>query len=170
MNLSTKYLGLELKNPIIVGASNLVTDIDTLKKLEAAGAAAIVYKSLFEEQMHLENLELDQTMGGVNERHAEMSSGLTDTFEVKELLFPMGIIETKDGSNLPIGTDKRVSYAEDVKLQKRLELAGANDDWTDMDDDSFDEIDDEAEHEANSVKDMLELMEQQKIDEYNKQL
>jgi len=42
MNISTKYLGLTLKNPIIVGASNLVTDIEMLKKLEEAGAAAIV--------------------------------------------------------------------------------------------------------------------------------
>ncbi|HQO50211.1 MAG TPA: Fe-S cluster assembly protein SufB, partial [Bacteroidales bacterium] len=37
MNISTKYLGLTLKNPIIVGASNLVTDIEMLKKLEEAG-------------------------------------------------------------------------------------------------------------------------------------
>ena len=36
-NLSTKYLGLELKNPVIVGASNLVTDIDTVKGIEEAG-------------------------------------------------------------------------------------------------------------------------------------
>ena len=50
MNLETKYLGLSLKNPIIVGASNLVTDVKILKKLEEAGAADIVYKSLFEEQ------------------------------------------------------------------------------------------------------------------------
>ena len=81
MNLSTKYLGLELKNPIIVGASNLVTDLETIKKLEEAGAAAIVYKSLFEEQIHLENLEMNQTMDGINERHAEMSSGISDTFD-----------------------------------------------------------------------------------------
>ena len=81
MDLSTKYLGLELKNPIIIGASNLVTNLETMKKLEAAGAAAIVYKSLFEEQIHLENLEMDQTMSGIDERHAEMASGFNDTFD-----------------------------------------------------------------------------------------
>lgn len=54
-NLKTTYLGLELKNPVIIGASNLVTDLDNLVKLERAGAAAIVYKSLFEEQIQLES-------------------------------------------------------------------------------------------------------------------
>ena len=74
MNLSTKYLGLELKNPIIVGASNLVTDVKMLKKLQDAGAAAIVYKSLFEEQIQLENLEMEQDMTDYDERNAEMTS------------------------------------------------------------------------------------------------
>ena len=45
-NLRTKYMGLELKNPIIVGANNLVTDPENLKKIEKSGAAAVVYKSL----------------------------------------------------------------------------------------------------------------------------
>jgi dihydroorotate dehydrogenase (fumarate) len=53
--LKTSHLGLQLKNPIIIGASNLVTDHDNLAKLERAGAAAIVYKSLFEEQIQLES-------------------------------------------------------------------------------------------------------------------
>lgn len=53
--LKTSYLGLELKNPVIIGASNLVTHPDNLVKLERAGAAAIVYKSLFEEQIQLES-------------------------------------------------------------------------------------------------------------------
>jgi len=52
--LTTKYMGLNLKNPIIVGASNLVKDLDTIRRLEEAGAAAIVYKTLFEEQIELE--------------------------------------------------------------------------------------------------------------------
>ena len=39
MDLSTTYLGLKLKNPVIVGASNLVTDLNFLKKLEEAGAS-----------------------------------------------------------------------------------------------------------------------------------
>jgi dihydroorotate dehydrogenase (fumarate) len=59
VDLKTNYCGLILKNPIVVGASNLVSDIDNLVKLEKAGAAAIVYKSLFEEQIQLESLEME---------------------------------------------------------------------------------------------------------------
>lgn len=72
INLKTNYLGIELKNPIIIGASNLVSDISNLKAAEDAGASAIVYKSLFEEQIQLENLELGNQMDDYNERNAEM--------------------------------------------------------------------------------------------------
>lgn len=73
-NLSVKYLGLELKNPIIVGASNLVKDIGNLKAMEDAGASAIVYKSLFEEQIQLESLELEENLKEYENRNAEMTS------------------------------------------------------------------------------------------------
>lgn len=71
-DLKTTYAGLELKNPIIVGSSNLVTDMDALKQIEDAGAAAIVYKSLFEEQIQLERAQHDDNLEEYNERHAEM--------------------------------------------------------------------------------------------------
>lgn len=74
MNLKTKYLGLELKNPLIVGSCNLVNNIDNLKKMEEAGAAAIVYKSLFEEQINLESIQLEDELAEYAERHAEMVS------------------------------------------------------------------------------------------------
>jgi dihydroorotate dehydrogenase (fumarate) len=51
MDLTTKYLGLELKNPIVVGACPLATEIDSIKALEASGAAGIVLPSLFEEEI-----------------------------------------------------------------------------------------------------------------------
>ena len=56
MDLSTSYLGLKLANPFMPGASPLVDDIDTVKRLEDAGAAAIVMHSLFEEQIVREQL------------------------------------------------------------------------------------------------------------------
>jgi len=71
-NLKTRYMGLELKNPVIAGASNLVTDPENLKKIEKSGAAAIVYKSLFEEQVQLENLEQYERITEYDERNAEM--------------------------------------------------------------------------------------------------
>ena len=77
-DLRTRYLGIELKNPIVVGASNLVSDVDIAKKMEEAGAAAIVYKSLFEEQIQLENFEMDEELTAYDNIHAEMSSLFPD--------------------------------------------------------------------------------------------
>ena len=65
-------MGMELKNPVIVGASNLTTKPANAKKLEEAGAAAIVYKSLFEEELELDALKLSQELDEYDERHAEM--------------------------------------------------------------------------------------------------
>lgn len=51
MNLNTTYMGLSLKNPLIVGSSPLTQDLDTVKQLEDAGAAALILPSLYEEQI-----------------------------------------------------------------------------------------------------------------------
>ena len=55
-NLGTTYLGLELKNPIIVGACGLTSDLSQIEKIEEADASAVALKSLFEEQIQLESL------------------------------------------------------------------------------------------------------------------
>jgi dihydroorotate dehydrogenase (fumarate) len=56
MNLTTRYLGLELPHPLIAGASPLADDLDTVRRLEDSGAAAIVLRSLFEEQIAREQV------------------------------------------------------------------------------------------------------------------
>lgn len=71
-NLKTKYMGIEINNPIIIGASNLVNNLDRLKKAEEQGAAAIVYKSLFEEELQLEEFQLDEKLTEFNDMNAEM--------------------------------------------------------------------------------------------------
>ena len=53
-DLTTKYLGLSLSNPLIVGSSGLTDSADNILELEKAGAGAVVLKSLFEEQIMLE--------------------------------------------------------------------------------------------------------------------
>ncbi len=70
--LKTTYMGIELKNPLIIGACNLTLDIDMAKKMEDAGAAAIVFKSLFEEQINLESLQMEEELNEYTERNAEM--------------------------------------------------------------------------------------------------
>lgn len=71
-NLKTKYMGIEINNPIVIGASNMTSDIDELKKAEEFGVGAIVYKSLFEEQIQLERLQLDEKLTEYDDIHAEM--------------------------------------------------------------------------------------------------
>lgn len=71
-NLKTTYMGLELKNPIIMGACNLTLDVDVAKRIEDAGAAAIVFKSLFEEQINLESFQMEEDLTEYAERNAEM--------------------------------------------------------------------------------------------------
>jgi dihydroorotate dehydrogenase (fumarate) len=60
-----------LKNPIVIGASNIVTDVANLEKLEEAGAAAIVYKSLFEEQIQLESYQLEEKLESLSNWDSE---------------------------------------------------------------------------------------------------
>ncbi|MCA9969883.1 MAG: dihydroorotate dehydrogenase-like protein [Anaerolineales bacterium] len=59
-DLATRYLGLTLKNPLVVSASPLSEKIDTIKELAAAGASAIVLYSLFEEQIEIQGMGLAQ--------------------------------------------------------------------------------------------------------------
>jgi dihydroorotate dehydrogenase (fumarate) len=71
-DLKTTFMGVELKNPIILGASKLVDDIDVIQDIEKAGIAAVVYHSLFEEQINLEQIQLDDMLTEYDHRHAEM--------------------------------------------------------------------------------------------------
>jgi dihydroorotate dehydrogenase (fumarate) len=59
MDLSTTYMGMRLKNPIVPSASPLSTEIDTIRLMEDSGAAAVVLFSLFEEQIAYEEFALD---------------------------------------------------------------------------------------------------------------
>lgn len=71
-NLKTTWLGLQLENPLIAGASGWTADLDKIKQLEDGGIGALVVKSLFEEQIQLERFRLEEDQKRYNERHAEM--------------------------------------------------------------------------------------------------
>jgi len=74
MDLSTRYLGLTLAHPIVVGASPLCGDLDTVRRLEDAGAAALVMNSVFEEQITREHDRTDKDIGANVDAFAEASS------------------------------------------------------------------------------------------------
>lgn len=73
VNPGTTYMGIELSNPVIAGACGLTSDLDMIKRIEAAGAGAIVLKSLFEEQIQLERFNFDEDLEKYNYRNAEMT-------------------------------------------------------------------------------------------------
>ena len=70
--LRTSFLGLELRNPIIAGASSLTSSVTTIKALEQAGVGAVVISSLFEEQIQLERLKLAEELTQFDNLHPEM--------------------------------------------------------------------------------------------------
>lgn len=76
VDLSTTYLGFRLPHPLMPGASPLVDDLDTVRRLEAAGAAAIVMHSLFEEQIIRDQLATAHYMDTPAESFAEAPSYL----------------------------------------------------------------------------------------------
>lgn len=74
VDLSTRYLGLELKNPLAVASCSLTESAESLRRLEEAGAAAVVLPSLFEEQIEFEEVELSNVQDRGTESFAEALS------------------------------------------------------------------------------------------------
>ncbi len=70
-NLSTVYMGMRLKSPIIVGACSLTSDLESIRKAEEAGAGAVVIKSLFEEQIEAEATRLEESLQAYSNMIAE---------------------------------------------------------------------------------------------------
>jgi dihydroorotate dehydrogenase (fumarate) len=70
-DLSTRYLGLELRSPIVASASPLNDQLDSVQRIENAGAAAIVMPSLFEEEILFEEIELNRSLEAGSEHFAE---------------------------------------------------------------------------------------------------
>ena len=74
IDLTTTYLGLKLKNPLVASASPLSEKVENVRKLEDAGIAAVVMYSLFEEQIIHESLELDHYLSYGEEISNEVTS------------------------------------------------------------------------------------------------
>ncbi len=127
MNLKTNYLGIELKNPLVIGASNLVAEPDILKRLEDVGAGAIVYKSLFEEQIQLENLQQYQTEEDYGARHAEMTSYLPNLQDAGPELFLHKLRVAKESISIPLIASLNAVYEESwVEYAKKIEETGVD--------------------------------------------
>jgi len=128
-DLSTKYLGMKLKNPLVVSASPLCKEIDNLKRMEDAGAAAIVLHSLFEEQIQIESNELDRFLWESSSVSAEATDYYPDlgNYNIGPDGYLEHIREAKKAVKVPvIASLNGVSKGGWVRYAKDMEQAGAD--------------------------------------------
>ena len=126
-DLKTNYLGIELKNPVIIGASNIVTDIKNIKIAEENGAAAIVYKSLFEEQIQLESAQMDDELHEYDERHAEMVSLFPSIEHAGPEEHLMNLRKVKESTGIPVIASLNAIYKETwVEYAQLIEQTGVD--------------------------------------------
>jgi dihydroorotate dehydrogenase (fumarate) len=107
MDLSTTYLGFDLPHPLMPGAGPMADDLDTIRRLEDAGAAAIVMRSLFEEQIRFEEL----TTFAVTEAHGD-SSGEAGSY------FP-------PADSFALGPEEYLEHLRRVKQAVRIPVIGS---------------------------------------------
>lgn len=125
MDLATKYLGLSLKNPIVVASCGLTKSVDQIKKCEEAGAGAVVMKSLFEEQIR----EMDLGLKGSAEMHTEALDYLRAEIEMQ--LGPREYLETikeaKKSVSIPVIASVNCFSAKWwTSYAQQIEAAGAD--------------------------------------------
>lgn len=128
-DLRTKYLGLNLKNPLVVSASPLSRDLADLKKMEACNASAVVLYSLFEEQIEIESRELDEFLWKSQETSAEAQSYYPDFAEYTTGPYEYleHIQRAKNAVNIPvIASLNGVSAGGWTRYAKLIESAGAD--------------------------------------------
>jgi dihydroorotate dehydrogenase (fumarate) len=129
MDLSTTYMGLKLKNPIVPSSSPLSQSVDNVKKMEDAGAAAVVVYSLFEEQITHESGELDHYLSYGTESYAEALSYFPEPeqFHLTPYQYLDHIAALKKAVNIPvIGSLNGVSTGGWIKYAQNIEQAGAD--------------------------------------------
>ena len=128
-NLTTTYMGLTLKNPVVPSASPLSRDLDNIKKMEDAGAAAITLYSLFEEQVDREAVLLDEVLEDQKNRYAEMIDFFPEleVFRRDEIEYLELIREAKEATDIPIIASLN-GYSEGgwTSYAKSFEEAGAD--------------------------------------------
>jgi dihydroorotate dehydrogenase (fumarate) len=129
IDLSTRYLGLALRNPLVVSASPLCEDLIYLQQMEEAGAAAVVLPSLFEEQLDIESLDLHQQLSRGTESFAEALSYFPDMADYN--LGPEGYLElvrqAKSLLSIPvIASLNGTSPNGWVRFARQIEEAGAD--------------------------------------------
>ncbi len=129
IDLSTRYLGIKLKNPLIASASPLCENIENIKQMEKSGIAAVVLHSLFEEQVIMQEKELNYALTQGTESYAEALSYLPDVndYHFAPDEYVDYITKVKEAVDIPvIGSLNGISNSGWIKYGKKIEEAGAD--------------------------------------------
>ncbi len=127
VNLSTSYLGLQLKNPLVVGSSGLTNSIENLIVIEKNGAGAVVLKSLFEEQIH--NTASTTIMEDeYSNLYPEAEDYIRNYTHENDVSIYLNLIsEAKQKLSIPvIASINCISSSQWIDFAKKIELAGAD--------------------------------------------
>jgi dihydroorotate dehydrogenase (fumarate) len=129
IDLSTRYLGLRLSNPLVASAGPLCEDLGNIRRMEDAGAAAVVLHSLFEEQITLEGDYLDRYLSHGTESFAESLTYFPDmgSYNLGPHAYLEHIRRVKAAVAIPvIGSLNGVSTGGWIDHAKKIEEAGAD--------------------------------------------
>ena len=129
MDLSTTYLGMKLKNPLVASSSPLTREISRLRQMEDAGAAAVVLYSLFEEQIRMESHTLNEHLWQGAESFAEALSYFPEAAEYQTgpSAYMEHISRAKAALDIPvIGSLNGVSTGGWIEYARLMEEAGAD--------------------------------------------
>jgi dihydroorotate dehydrogenase (fumarate) len=126
-DLRTSYMGIDLKNPIIVGSSPLSTRVETMKAMEAAGASAIVLKSLFEEQVRIDAAAFEHDLSEHDDVSAEATSMFPHLEHAGTRTHVFWISEARKALKIPlIASVNCVTKIQWAEYAKALEGAGVD--------------------------------------------
>jgi dihydroorotate dehydrogenase (fumarate) len=129
MDLTTTYMGMSLKNPIVPSASPLSSSVENICRLEDAGAAAVVMYSLFEEQITQESHQLDHYLNYGSDSFAESLNYFPDmaTYNIGPEEYLNLISRAKLGVDIPIiGSLNGISTGGWIDYARKIEQAGAD--------------------------------------------
>lgn len=128
-DLSTYYLGRKLSSPLVASSSPLCKDLSNLKKMEDAGAGAVVLHSLFEEQIEIESHMLDRVLNANSDTYAEFSSYFPDreSYDFGPRQYLQHIRAAKKALKIPvIASLNGISLSGWIRYAREMEEAGAD--------------------------------------------
>lgn len=126
-SLESNLYGIPLKNPLVAGACSFTARAEKVKEIEKAGAAAIIIKSLFEEELQLEQYRLDESLEKYNDLYAEMLTHHPHIEHAGDKEHLLMVKKIKNSVSIPVVASLNAVTREGwIRYAKDLENAGVN--------------------------------------------